>query len=124
MRLRRRSQARSSTAAGGLNPNDFLATNPLVIGTPPPPVNANLTGTVVNNQAATPVPITTNTLLSGATGTDSLTPGFTAGDSIVVDGVTINFKSAGASGNDVNVTDSVGVLLGKISNITGGAAGI
>ena len=116
--------AGSITAAGGLNPNDFLAANPLVVGTPPPPVNANITGAVVDNQLGTPAPITTNTLLSGATGTDSLTPGFTAGDSIVVDGTTINFVTSGASGNDVNVTDSIGVLLGKISNITGGAVSI
>ena len=114
----------SITAKGGLNPNDFLGANPMIVGTPPPAVNANLTGTVVNNQAATPVPITTNTALSGTTGSDSLTPGFTAGNSIVVDGTTINFVTSGATGNDVNVTDSVGVLLGKISNITGGAVSI
>src|ERR1700744_4786064 len=36
--------AGSIPAAGGLNPNDFLAANPLVVGTPPPPVNANITG--------------------------------------------------------------------------------
>jgi flagellar hook protein FlgE len=114
----------SITAKGGLNPNDFLGANPMIVGTPPPAVNANVTGTVVNNQAATPVPITTNTALSGTTGSDSLTPGFTAGDSIVVDGTTINFVTSGATGNDVNVTDSVGVLLGKISNITGGAVSI
>ena len=46
------------TAVGGLNPSDF-ATNPLVIGAPAPPVRRQY-GTVplVNNQLATPAPIT------------------------------------------------------------------
>ncbi|MBU6456373.1 MAG: flagellar hook-basal body complex protein [Bradyrhizobium sp.] len=114
--------ARSITAAGGLNPNDFPSGNPLVLGSPAPPANANITGTAVNNQMGNP--ITTSTALSGATGTDSLTPGFSVGDSIVVDGTTINFVSSGATGNDVNVTDSIGTLLNKISNITGGNVGI
>jgi flagellar hook protein FlgE len=116
--------AGSLTAAGGLNPNDFLAANPLVIGTAPPPVNANITGAVVDNQLGTPAPITSNTLLSGTAPSDSLTPGFTAGDSIVVDGTTISFVTSGATGNQLNVTDNVGALLGKISNITGGAVSI
>jgi flagellar hook protein FlgE len=113
--------ANTITSVGGLNPSDF-ATNPLIIGSPAPPVNANTTGSVVNNQLATPAPITANTLLSGATGTDSLTPGFTAGDSITVDGTTITFVTSGATGNQLNVTDNVGALLAKISNLTGGIA--
>ena len=103
----------SITAAGGLNAADF-ATNPLIIGSPPPPVNATITGTVVDNQLATPAPITANTLLSGAAGTDSLLHGFAAGDSITVDGTTISFVASGATGNQLNVTDNVGALLNKI----------
>ena len=116
--------ANSITAAGGLNPNDFLDNNPLVVGTPPPPVNANVTGTAVDNQLATPAPITINTALSGSTGTNSISPGFSVGDSIVVDGTTISFVASGATGNELNVTDNMGALLNKISDITGGVASL
>ena len=94
----------------------------MIIGSPAPPVNATITGTVVNNQLATPAPITANTFLSGAPGTDSLTAGFTAGDSITVDGTTITFVTSGATGNQLNVTDNVGALLNKIQNLTGSTA--
>src|ERR1700675_1009049 len=80
----------SITAAGGLNAGDF-ATNPLIIGSPAPPTSTTITGTAVNNQMATPVPITANTLLSGTAPSDSLAKGFAAGDSITVDGTTISF---------------------------------
>jgi flagellar hook protein FlgE len=109
------------TAAGGINPSDF-ASNPLPVGTPAPLVDASITGTAVNNQAATPVPITAATALSGATGTDSLAAGFANGDSITVDGTTINFVTTGATGNQLNVTDTVGALLNKIAAITGATA--
>jgi flagellar hook protein FlgE len=112
---------KSITAIGGLNAADF-ATNPLIIGSPPPPVNATITGTAVDNQLATPAPITANTLLSGAAGTDSLLHGFAVGDSITVDGTTISFVASGATGNQLNVTDNVGALLNKIQNITGSTA--
>jgi flagellar hook protein FlgE len=112
---------KSITAAGGLNAGDF-ATNPLIIGSPPPPVNATITGTAVDNQLAAPVPITANTLLSGAAGTDSLLHGFAVGDSITVDGTTISFVASGATGNQLNVTDNVGALLNKIQNLTGSTA--
>src|ERR1700760_1021493 len=82
--------AGSITAAGGLNASDF-ATNPLVIGSAAPPINADITGAVVNNQMGTPAPITVNTALSGTAPSDSLTPGFTAGDAIKIDGKTIIF---------------------------------
>jgi hypothetical protein len=77
-------------------------------------------GTAVNNQAAPPVAITGATKLSGAAGSDSVSPSFAPGDTITVNGQTITFKSSGASGpNEVNVTDSVQTLLGKIDAITG-----
>jgi flagellar hook protein FlgE len=112
------------TAAGGLNPSDF-ATNPLVVGTPAPPVSTTFTGAAENNQAATAVPITGNTLLSGTAPSDSLTAGFAANDTLVVDGTTITFEASGATGNDqVNITDNVQTLLNKISAITGSTATI
>jgi hypothetical protein len=77
------------------------------------------TGSVVNNQAALPAPITGATLLSGAPGTDSLATGFSAGDTITVNGTPITFVTAGATGNQLNITDSVQTLLSKIDQITG-----
>ncbi|MBV8697088.1 flagellar hook-basal body complex protein [Bradyrhizobium sp.] len=115
------STAGSITAVGGLNPADF-ASNPLPIGSPAPPVDASITGTVVNNQMGTPAPITVNTALSGTAPSDSLAAGFAAGDSITIDGTTINFVASGATGNQLNITDNVGALLNKIAGITGGLA--
>jgi flagellar hook protein FlgE len=115
--------ANTITSVGGLNPSDF-ATNPLIVGSAAPPVNATITGTVVDNQASTPVPITANTLLSGTSPSDSLAHGFVAGDSISVDGTTISFVASGATGNQLNVTDNIGALLTKISDITGSTASV
>jgi flagellar hook protein FlgE len=110
-------------AVGGLNPADF-ASNPLPFGSAAPLVNASITGTAVNNQMGTPAPITTNTALSGTAPSDSLAAGFAAGDSITVDGTTISFVAAGATGNQLNVTDTVGALLNKISALTGATASV
>ncbi|MCK1395703.1 flagellar protein [Bradyrhizobium sp. 1] len=76
-------------------------------------------GSSVNNQAATPAPITGATALSGASPSDSISPGFVAGDSITVNGTTLTFVSSGATGNQLNVGDSVQTLMGKIDAITG-----
>jgi flagellar hook-associated protein 3 FlgL len=77
------------------------------------------TGSVVNNKAAVPAPITGATLLSGAANTDSLATNFAAGDTITVNGTPISFVASGAVGNQLNVTDSVQTLLKKIDSITG-----
>ncbi|HEY3891884.1 MAG TPA: flagellar hook-basal body complex protein, partial [Bradyrhizobium sp.] len=107
------------TAAGGLNPSDF-AQNPLVLGTPPTPFGDNtVTGSAALNEAATPAPITTATALSGTAPSDSLTTNFVAGDTITVDGTVLTFVASGATGNQINVTDTVGTLLNKIGAITG-----
>jgi len=76
-------------------------------------------GSVANNQAAPPAPITGATALSGAAGTDSLSAGFAAGDTITVNGTQITFVASGATGNELNVTDSVQTLLSRIDQITG-----
>jgi len=81
--------------------------------------DSTATGSVVNNKAAVPAPITGATLLSGAAGTDSLSTNFAAGDTIIVNGTTLTFVAAGATGNQLNVTDSVQTLLAKIDSITG-----
>ncbi|MFT4117021.1 flagellar protein [Bradyrhizobium sp.] len=76
-------------------------------------------GTPVNNQASPPAPITGATALSGTTPSDSISPGFVAGDTITVNGTTLTFVSSGATGNQINVTDSMQTLLSKIDSITG-----
>ena len=76
-------------------------------------------GSVVNNKAAAPAPITGATALSGAAGTDSIAANFAAGDTITVNGTPITFVASGATGNQLNVTDSVQTLLSKIDSITG-----
>ncbi len=79
--------------------------------------SAQTTGSAASNKLA--APITGATLLSGAGGTDSLTTNFAANDTITVNGTTIKFVAAGATGNELNVTDSVQTLLAKIDSITG-----
>ncbi len=64
-------------------------------------------------------PITGATLLSGLPGTDSLTTSFAVNDTITVNGTPITFVPFGATGNQLNVTDSVQTLLSKIDSITG-----
>ncbi|MFO1109836.1 MAG: flagellar protein [Bradyrhizobium sp.] len=76
-------------------------------------------GSVVNNKAAVPAPITGATLLSGAANTDSLATNFAVGDTITVNGKTLTFVAAGAQANQLNVTDNVQTLLTKIDAITG-----
>jgi len=57
--------------------------------------------------------------LSGAAGTDSLATNFAAGNTITVNGTPITFVASGATGNQLNVTDSVQTLLSKIDSIAG-----
>jgi flagellar hook protein FlgE len=139
------------SGVGGLNPSDF-AQNPLIVGTPPAPFgDATVTGSAALNQAATPGPITSATalsstaigtvsgsavnnqaapaapitgvtLLSGAAGTDSLASSFAVNDSITVNGTKITFVASGATGNQLNIGDSVQTLLTKIDSITGTTA--
>lgn len=76
-------------------------------------------GTPVNNQAAIPAPISGTTALSGASPSDSISPGFVAGDTITVNGTTLTFVASGATDNQLNVTDSIQALMSKIDQITG-----
>ncbi len=81
---------------------------------------SSVAGTVVNNKAATPAPITGATLLSGAASTDSIASNFATGDTITVNGQTITFVASGASGNNqINIGDSVQTLLSKIDALSG-----
>jgi len=93
--------AASAVAAG----NDFFNTSTAI-------------GNVANNTLS--APITGATALSGPTGTDSLQNGFSARDTITVNGQTITFVASGASGNNqINITDNVQTLLSKIDALTG-----
>ncbi|TWB01865.1 flagellar protein [Bradyrhizobium stylosanthis] len=76
-------------------------------------------GTPKTNQAAPAAPISGATALSGTSPSDSISPGFAAGDTITVNGTTLSFVASGATGNQINVTDSIQTLLSKIDAITG-----
>ncbi|BBO07537.1 MULTISPECIES: flagellar protein [Bradyrhizobium] len=76
-------------------------------------------GTPKTSQAGPLVPISGATALSGASPTDSISPGFVAGDTITVNGTTLTFVASGATGNQLNVGDSVQTLMSKIDAITG-----
>jgi flagellar hook-associated protein 3 FlgL len=75
--------------------------------------------TPVTNQAVPPTAITAATALSGSTGTDSLAPGFTAGDTITVNGTTLTFVNGTAGSGQISTTTTVGDLLSAIDSITG-----
>ncbi|MDE2600999.1 MAG: flagellar protein [Bradyrhizobium sp.] len=75
--------------------------------------------TPVTNQAAPPTAITAATALSGSTGTDSLAPGFAAGDTITVNGTTLTFVNGTAGSGQISTTATVGDLLKAIDSITG-----
>src|SRR3954453_3193435 len=80
------------------------------------------TGSVQQNQVAVPQGfISGSTTLSGLpAGSDTLTQGFVANDTISVNGQTITFKAAGAIGNnEINITDNIQTLLSKIDALTG-----
>ena len=117
-------------AAGGLNPTDFTTGhNPLVIGTPAPPLtDASIAGSPVTDSTSPAVAITAATKLGGA-GAGVLNPAISAGDAIVVNGKTITFNSgsgttgsaaAGTLSIDLTLAGStVGSLLNAIDTITG-----
>jgi flagellar hook-associated protein 3 FlgL len=108
-----------NTSIGTLANTSLVAASAVAAGNNFFDTNGTATGGVVNNKAATPAPITGATLLSGAANTDSLASNFAAGDTITVNGTPITFVASGATGNQLNVTDSVQTLLTKIDQITG-----
>ncbi|PIT01691.1 flagellar protein [Bradyrhizobium nitroreducens] len=76
-------------------------------------------GAPKTSQAGPTVPISGATALSGTSPTDSIAPGFAAGDTLTVNGTTLTFVTTGATGNELNVGDSIQTLLSKIDGITG-----
>jgi len=113
-------KAALNTAIGTLANTSLVAASAIAAGNDFFSSAGTATGSVVNNKAAIPAPITGATLLSGAASTDSLATNFAAGDTITVNGTPITFVASGATGNNqLNVTDSVRTLLTKIDSITG-----
>ena len=113
-------KAALNTAIGTLANTSLVAASAIAAGNDFFSSAGTATGSVVNNKAAIPAPITGATLLSGAASTDSLATNFAAGDTITVNGTPITFVASGAIGNNqLNVTDSVQTLLTKIDSITG-----
>ncbi|WP_166305961.1 flagellar hook-basal body complex protein [Bradyrhizobium sp. 2S1] len=107
-----------------LRPGAFSAGhNPLVIGTPAaPPTDSSVTGTAQNNKATPSVANTLATTLNGTAPSNSIASNFVAGDTITVNGTVLTFVASGATGNQLNITDTIGTLLNKIDSIT--ASGI
>ncbi|MGY8679946.1 flagellar protein [Bradyrhizobium sp. UFLA05-153] len=81
--------------------------------------DGSATGGAKNNKAAPPAPITGATLLSGTAPSDSIGTNLAVNDTITVNGTTLTFVASGATGNQLNVTDSIQTLLSKIDQITG-----
>ena len=106
-----------NTAIGTLANTSLVAASAITAGDNFFNTAGTATGSVANNQLA--APITGATLLSGAAATDSLAGSFTNGSSITVNGTPITFVNSGATGNQLNVTDSIQTLLSKIDSITG-----
>ena len=110
----------TSTAVGGATAANLLGA-----------ADQTVTGGVILNSLTVPVAITPATLLSGGANTDSVTSDFTAADTIVVNGKTINFNSgSGTTGSatagtlDIDITTgTVGDILTAIDAITGASTG-
>ncbi|MCB1413159.1 MAG: flagellar hook-basal body complex protein [Xanthobacteraceae bacterium] len=104
-----------------LNPGDFTS-NPQIVGTPALPyLDASRNGATVNNQDSPAAGIDGTTALSGTAPSNSLSTGFSPGDTITVNGTVFTFVASGATGNQLNVTDTVDDLLATINGITGSA---
>jgi flagellar hook protein FlgE len=94
--------------------------NPLVLGTPAAPYTDVTTGGTIQNNKDTPsVANGPTTALSGTAPSNSLSANFAVGDTITVNGTTLTFVLSGAGANQLNVTDDIQTLLGKIDGITG-----
>ncbi|KQW22361.1 flagellar protein [Afipia sp. Root123D2] len=106
-----------STVSTGPNPG---ATAANILGTAPP-TNNTVTGAVVNNDdTGGAAPITGATNLAGAAGagSDNLATNFVAGDTLVINGITIAFNSgAGTTGVAADGTLSIDVTTGTVQNV-------
>src|SRR5690606_10860132 len=102
-----------STVSTGPNPG---ATAANILGVAPA-TNNTVMDAVVNNSLTVPAPITGATGLAGGANTDTVASDFVAGDTIVVNGVTIAFNSgAGTSGVAADGTLSIDVTTGTVQD--------
>ncbi|WP_298107485.1 flagellar protein [Bradyrhizobium sp.] len=114
-----------NSAIGTLANTTLVAASAVAAGNDFFDPSSSATGAVAKDQEATPQPITSATLLSGAAGTASLSSGFQNGDSITVNGTSISFSTSSPtslSGPTYNInptTGTVGNLLSAIDSITG-----
>ena len=112
-------KAAVATAIGTLANTSLVAASAVQAGNDFFNTTGTATGGLAKNKLTTPAPITGATLLSGLPNTDSLSTNFAVNDTITVNGTPITFVASGATGNQLNVTDSVQTLLSKIDSITG-----
>jgi len=108
-----------NTAIGTLANTKLVAASAVEAGDNFFNTDGTAAGSVVNNQASTPAPVSGTTALSGLAGTNSLSASFVPGNTITVNGTSISFVASGATGNQLNVTDNVQALLSKIDQTTG-----
>jgi len=114
-----------NSAIGTLANTTLVAASAVAAGNDFFDPSSSATGAVANDQQATPQPITSATLLSGAAGTASLSTGFANGDAITVNGTAITFSTSsptsltGPTYNINPTTGTVGNLLSAIDSITG-----
>ena len=103
------------TGLGGLNPLDFIQNPTLTTATGYNDTTTSGTAALAGGGGN----IDGNTTLSTGVAND-MTTGFTAGNSLTIDGQTLTFVASGATGpNQINVTDNISTLLSKIDALTG-----
>ena len=107
--------AASAVQAG----NEFFGQPPMRTAEITPFGDNSKAGTAVNNKNG--VPVTGNTLLSGAAATNSIVTDFAPGDIINVNGTPITFTASGGA-NDathIPIDSTITALLGKIDAASG-----
>jgi flagellar hook-associated protein 3 FlgL len=117
-----------NTAVGTLANTTLVAASAVAAGNDFFDPSGTATGSVASTAAS--VPVTSSTLLSGAPGSNSVSPSFAAGDTLSVNSQTIQFYNSSttpptAAGTTAGTTyldlatTTVGNLLGSIDTITG-----
>jgi flagellar hook protein FlgE len=107
--------ALNTSSTPGWTPGPITATTALssiAVGT--------ATGNAATNLSSPAVVTSGSTVLSGTAPANALSSSYAVNDTITVNGQTITFVASGATGNNqVNITDNITTLLGKIDAITG-----
>jgi flagellin len=113
----------SSVAGGKLVLNTGTSANLTLSGTAAALTDLGLSATTVTRTggATSTTPLTGTTLLSGSTASTvgAISPGFTAGDTLVVDNKTLTFVTGAAGANQISTTGTVSSLLAAIDAASG-----